>query len=207
MDSLNDIEQSLDSKGIVYYRDSHNKRILLITGESLYTIDSIALFMIDGTFNPDAHKTISNEETIAYENLYKENISYSLDELDENFIDSIDSVKKYQESNQTYKNFISFKNDIESFQRFHELVKSHGSDKIKDRLESEFSFFENHKTFLLKVYDFSKLLKENYESHVWGVGRGSSCSCLIMYIIGIHDIDPIEYDIPFSEFSKESNYD
>ena len=36
----------------------------------------------------------------------------------------------------------------------------------------------------------------------WG-GRGSSCASYILYLIGVHDTNPIQFDIPFSEFSKE----
>lgn len=37
---------------------------------------------------------------------------------------------------------------------------------------------------------------------VLGVGRGSACASLIMYLIGVHRVDPVEYEIPVSEFFK-----
>lgn len=37
---------------------------------------------------------------------------------------------------------------------------------------------------------------------VWGVGRGSSCACLILYLLDINRVDPIKYDIPPEEFFK-----
>lgn len=37
---------------------------------------------------------------------------------------------------------------------------------------------------------------------VWGVGRGSSVSSYILYLIGIHDIDCIQFNLPFSDFMK-----
>jgi DNA polymerase III alpha subunit len=37
---------------------------------------------------------------------------------------------------------------------------------------------------------------------VWGVGRGSSCASLVLYIIGLHEIDPVEWDIPIDEFLR-----
>lgn len=30
---------------------------------------------------------------------------------------------------------------------------------------------------------------------VWGVGRGSSCASYILYLIGLHCVDPVKYDI------------
>lgn len=35
---------------------------------------------------------------------------------------------------------------------------------------------------------------------VWGVGRGSSCASLILFLIGLHKVDPIKYGIPMTEF-------
>ena len=35
---------------------------------------------------------------------------------------------------------------------------------------------------------------------VWGIGRGSSCASLVLYLIGVHLVDPIKYNIPMSEF-------
>jgi len=39
---------------------------------------------------------------------------------------------------------------------------------------------------------------------VWGVGRGSSCASYLLYLIGIHSVDPIKYDIPLDEFFRSS---
>lgn len=35
---------------------------------------------------------------------------------------------------------------------------------------------------------------------VWGVGRGSACSSFLLFLIGIHLVDPVKYAIPASEF-------
>jgi DNA polymerase III alpha subunit len=44
-------------------------------------------------------------------------------------------------------------------------------------------------------------LREN--NVVWGVGRGSSVSSYVLYLIGIHKIDSIKYKLPIEEFFKE----
>lgn len=35
---------------------------------------------------------------------------------------------------------------------------------------------------------------------IWGVGRGSSCACYILFILGLHAVDCIKLDVPMSEF-------
>lgn len=37
---------------------------------------------------------------------------------------------------------------------------------------------------------------------VWGLGRGSSVSSYVLYLIGVHKIDSIYYDLPIEEFLK-----
>lgn len=37
---------------------------------------------------------------------------------------------------------------------------------------------------------------------VWGVGRGSACSSYILYLIGIHDIDSVQYELDISDFLR-----
>lgn len=37
---------------------------------------------------------------------------------------------------------------------------------------------------------------------VWGVGRGSSVASYVLYLIGVHKVDSVKYDIPITEFFK-----
>ena len=72
----------------------------------------------------------------------------------------------------------------------------------KSRLDTELYFFASHKKteFLCNIKDFIDKLRA--DDVVWG-GRGSSCASYVLYLIGVHAINPIKFDINFSEFSKE----
>lgn len=37
---------------------------------------------------------------------------------------------------------------------------------------------------------------------VWGVGRGSSVSSFVLFVIGVHKIDPIKYDLDWRDFLR-----
>ena len=37
---------------------------------------------------------------------------------------------------------------------------------------------------------------------VWGVGRGSSTASYVLYLLGVHKIDSLFYDLPIEEFLK-----
>ena len=37
---------------------------------------------------------------------------------------------------------------------------------------------------------------------IWGVGRGSSVASFVLYLIGIHKINPITHDLDWREFLR-----
>ena len=49
------------------------------------------------------------------------------------------------------------------------------------------------------IYVINTLRKNNV---VWGVGRGSSVSSYVLYIIGVHDVDSVEYDLDINDFLR-----
>jgi DNA polymerase III alpha subunit len=56
--------------------------------------------------------------------------------------------------------------------------------------------------FMLLCY--MKYLVDTMRKHniVWGVGRGSSVSSYVLYLIGIHRINSLTYDLSIDEFLK-----
>lgn len=44
------------------------------------------------------------------------------------------------------------------------------------------------------------VMKEN--NIIWGVGRGSSVSSYVLFLIGVHRIDSLYYDLDFREFLR-----
>jgi DNA polymerase III alpha subunit len=49
------------------------------------------------------------------------------------------------------------------------------------------------------VYMITELKSNNI---MWGVGRGSSVSSYILYLIGVHKIDSIKYNLDYKEFLR-----
>lgn len=71
-----------------------------------------------------------------------------------------------------------------------------------DRMHLEFSEYE--KRGMLPLLKFLVYLVETMTEHniVWGVGRGSSVASYILYLIGIHRIDSLKYNLDFYEFMR-----
>jgi DNA polymerase III alpha subunit len=44
------------------------------------------------------------------------------------------------------------------------------------------------------------LMRENHV--IWGVGRGSSVASYVLYLLGVHRIDSIYYDLDAAEFLR-----
>lgn len=71
------------------------------------------------------------------------------------------------------------------------------------RIEKEWTFFESQNV-LPFIYNAWELIKKfEQDKVIWGVGRGSSVASYILFLLKIHDINPIKYGIEFKEFSKE----
>lgn len=73
-----------------------------------------------------------------------------------------------------------------------------------DRLIQELELYKKNEMIpVLKVmkYIVDTLRKNNI---VWGVGRGSSVSSYVLFLIGVHKIDSVKYKLPINEFFKET---
>jgi hypothetical protein len=71
------------------------------------------------------------------------------------------------------------------------------------RVAQELLLFQAQNLFPLLCY--LKYLVDTMRKNkvVWGVGRGSSVSSYILYLLGVHRINSLYYDLPIEEFLKE----
>jgi len=73
-------------------------------------------------------------------------------------------------------------------------------EKIRTKLELVL-YQKNDMIIVLKTMKYIvDTLREN--NIIWGVGRGSSVASYVLYLIGVHRIDSIKYNIPIEEFFK-----
>lgn len=70
--------------------------------------------------------------------------------------------------------------------------------RVEDELER---YYECNLNFLLRtaIYIIDIFREKNV---VWGVGRGSACGSYILYLIGIHDIDSVYFDLDAGDFLR-----
>jgi DNA polymerase III alpha subunit len=83
-----------------------------------------------------------------------------------------------------------------------EFLVTHCPEQNYPRLVEDLALFkQNNMIPVLKTmkYVVDTLRVNNI---VWGVGRGSSVSSYVLYLIGIHKIDSVKYALPIDEFFK-----
>ena len=76
------------------------------------------------------------------------------------------------------------------------------TDEEQERVLLEYGMFEERGLipllqFLLFIVDY---MREN--KIVWGVGRGSSVASYSLYLMGVHKVNSLRYDLPIEEFLK-----
>ncbi len=76
------------------------------------------------------------------------------------------------------------------------------SEAELQRAGKELLLFQEREMFTLLQY--LKYLVDVMRKHniVWGVGRGSSVASFVLYIIGVHKINSLYYDLSIEEFIK-----
>ena len=107
------------------------------------------------------------------------------------------------EYNKTF-NIPQYYKDIDVEQFVRDLIPTSGQDVniITARVEMELEQYKARNMYpvlQLMIYIVNTLRKNNL---VWGVGRGSSVASYVLYLIGIHKIDSLKYNLNIEEFLR-----
>ena len=76
------------------------------------------------------------------------------------------------------------------------------NDEEKMRVQMEYDLFE--KKQFIRVLQFLIYFIDTLRANnmVWGVGRGSSVASFCLFLIGVHKINPLLYDLDITEFLR-----
>lgn len=82
------------------------------------------------------------------------------------------------------------------------LIAKCKTDEERARVNFEYKEFE--KRNMIPVLKFLMYFVDTMRNAnlIWGVGRGSSVASYILYLMDIHKVDSLKYDIPINEFLK-----
>jgi DNA polymerase III alpha subunit len=137
--------------------------------------------------------------------LVKEVINFD-SELD---LQKLPELLEYQTSDQTIEEFDNIKSnewfmpeEYKNFDIAKWILEQCKTDEELQRAGEELIMFQERDMFILLQY--LKYLVDTMRKHniVWGVGRGSSIASFVLYLIGIHRINSLYYQISINEFLK-----
>lgn len=82
------------------------------------------------------------------------------------------------------------------------LLDSCKTDDQYNRVITELELFVQHD--MIDLLKYLKYLVDTMREHdiVWGVGRGSSVASYCLYLLGVHKIDSMKYELDIKEFLK-----
>lgn len=170
-------------------------RVLRFDGVSIVEPDLLSLFLMRGLKPSELRTTEMTEEVIRFNelvgrekitDLVNEPISFSFDwNIDDKYKDL--DVEKYVVS--------LFESKVTEL--------DYTEDQLETaivRVSTELQEFERRGLFdLLRVivYVLDTFKRNN---QVYGVGRGSSCASFVLFLMGLHVVDPIKFEVPLEEF-------
>lgn len=101
-------------------------------------------------------------------------------------------------------NIPQYYKDLDVEQYVKNLIPTSGQDVniITARVDmelSEFSARNLYPVLQLLIYIIDTMRKNNL---IWGVGRGSSVASYVLFLLGIHKVDSIKYNLDIREFLK-----
>lgn len=81
------------------------------------------------------------------------------------------------------------------------ISKCKNDNEVKRVSDELIEYHNRNQLIILNVMIYLvDIMREN--NIVWGIGRGSSVASFCLFLIGINKINPMEYDIPYTEFFK-----
>jgi DNA polymerase III alpha subunit len=97
----------------------------------------------------------------------------------------------------------NFPNEYKNINVREFILQNHNlSQEQLTRVDSELVEFEkrNLSELLRFLIYFVKIIRDN--NIIYGVGRGSSIASYVLYLIGVHRIDSLKYNLDIKEFLK-----
>jgi len=92
--------------------------------------------------------------------------------------------------------------DVEEYVKGLVQTSGDSAEAVNARVEEELALYKARNLYpvlQLMIYIIDTMRKHDI---VWGVGRGSSVASYCLYLIGVHKVDSIKYNLDIREFLK-----
>lgn len=177
-------------------------RVLWYDGHISFNVDQLTDFILNGgEITEKIHINALSEDIIKFKTFNPN--------LELNVKKDLEHLNKTWNVPETFKNLSIHKYIHDKFLQeitHKENINSPLSDdqvNVRvDRIRAELELYKKNDMFIIlrTIIYIIDVFKKN--GVIWGTGRGSSCASYILYLIGLHNVDSVEYDIDISEFFK-----
>lgn len=139
----------------------------------------------------------NSQATVQYNNSVKDN--YAEFPLLKSLRQINQTVEEFDAEQQSHWHMPDEYKRLDIAQHLLDMCKSEAE---LQRVGQELLLFQERELFDLLRYlkYFVDTMRKN--NVVWGLGRGSSVASYALYLLGVHKIDSIYYDLPIEEFLK-----
>jgi DNA polymerase III alpha subunit len=145
------------------------------------------------------HVVVGDSEEIALYNKYKADL---LENPAEFYTANTDVTMPYDDFHMLRSDQWTFPVEYQKIDMLAWLLNKVSTDVERERVLMEYKMYEERELIMiLKLFLYLiTFLKDN--NYIRGIGRGSSVSSYILYLIGVHKVDSIKYSLPITDFLK-----
>lgn len=165
-------------------------------GQSIVSSKTLMNLLLEG-------RNINNLNVVFDEDieLYQE---YQNDLLDKNivFYEPPEEKQSLEEFHETCTQHWLFPKEYQSIDVLKWLLDKCKNPQEEERVQLEYKMYEERDLIMvLRLFIFLVDYMRNH-GFIWGVGRGSSVASFILYLIGIHRINSVKYNLDINEYLK-----
>lgn len=161
-------------------------------GELIYTESDLFDLVMEGKNLFDTDKIFTDKTILIDKSLIVQNVNLETN-IESNL--SLEEFDKINQSNwQMPENYCP-----DLIENLYDLCQT---DTERNRISQELELFIKHD--MIDLLHYLKYLVDTMNSNnvIWGVGRGSSVASYVLYLIGVHKINSIKYDLDIHEFLR-----
>ena len=161
-------------------------------GELIYTESDLFDLVMEGKNLFDTDKIFTDKTIVIDESLIVQNINLKTHVASNLSLEEFDKIN--QSNWHMPKNYCP-----DLIENLYDLCQT---DTERNRVSQELELFIKHD--MIDLLHYLKYLVDTMNSNnvIWGVGRGSSVASYVLYLIGVHKINSIKYDLDIHEFLR-----
>ncbi len=165
-------------------------------GQTILSSDNLRELLLQG--KNIGHLNVVNDEEIELYNQYQ---SHLLNHATV-FLDAPEEILTFDEFHEQKSEEWLFPAEYQKIDVHKWLLDRCKSHTEIERVNEEYLLYEERNLImLLRLFIYLvDYLREN--KFIWGVGRGSSVSSYILFLIGIHRVDSIKYGLDIRDYLK-----